>query len=118
MSEKAQNNNLQDYQDFVSVANRRTTCEIKTDKLHRIIYATDASAYREMPYGVAFPQNVDDLQDLIAFAKEQKVSIIPRAAGTSLAGQVVGSGLVVDISKHLNKILEINEKEQDRKSVV
>lgn len=111
MSEKAQNNNLQDYQDFVSVANRRTTCEIKTDKLHRIIYATDASAYREMPYGVAFPQNVDDLQELIAFAKEQKISIIPRAAGTSLAGQVVGSGLVVDISKHLNKILEINEKE-------
>ncbi|MBP5758668.1 MAG: FAD-binding oxidoreductase, partial [Bacteroidales bacterium] len=85
--------------------------EIKTDRLHRILYATDASAYREMPYGVAFPENVDDLRDLIAFANEHNISVIPRAAGTSLAGQVVGSGLVVDISKHFNKILEINVQE-------
>lgn len=87
------------------------TCEIKTDRLHRILYATDASAYREMPYGVAFPENIDDLRDLIAFANEHNISVIPRAAGTSLAGQVVGSGLVVDISKHFNKILEINVQE-------
>ncbi|MBP5241726.1 MAG: FAD-binding oxidoreductase, partial [Bacteroidales bacterium] len=87
------------------------TCEIKTDRLHRILYATDASAYREMPYGVAFPKNVDDLCELLAFANEHNISVIPRAAGTSLAGQVVGSGLVVDIFKHFNKILEINAQE-------
>ncbi len=87
------------------------SCEIKTDRLHRILYSTDASAYREMPYGVAFPASVADLQELIAFANGHNISLIPRAAGTSLAGQVVGSGLVVDISKYFNKILEINEKE-------
>lgn len=86
--------------------------EIFTDKLHRIMYATDASAYREMPYGVAFPRNVDDILELIAFAKKNRISLIPRAAGTSLAGQVVGSGLVVDVSKNMNKILEVNPEER------
>ncbi len=75
------------------------------------MYATDASAYREMPCGVAFPQNADDVLELIAFAEKNNVSLIPRAAGTSLAGQVVGSGLVADVSRNMNKILEVNPEE-------
>lgn len=85
--------------------------KILTDKLHRIAYATDASAYREMPLGVAYCESEEDLASLINWAKENHTHIIPRAGGTSIAGQVVGSGLVVDISKNWNHILEINDKE-------
>ncbi|WP_420149363.1 FAD-binding and (Fe-S)-binding domain-containing protein [Spirosoma sp.] len=82
------------------------------DTTYRTLYATDASAYREMPTAVAIPKTTDDLKVLIAFAKEQKTSLIPRTAGTSLAGQVVGNGIVVDVSKHFTKILEVNPEER------
>ena len=85
---------------------------IHTDPLHRIAYATDASAYREMPLGVAFPENEQDIVYLIETARERKTHLIPRAGGTSIAGQVVGNGIVVDISKNFKKILEINQKER------
>ncbi|MGY0035907.1 FAD-binding oxidoreductase [Pedobacter sp. NJ-S-72] len=83
-----------------------------TDNQTRILYATDASAYREMPLAVAIPKSVSDLEKLIAFASREKVSLIPRTAGTSLAGQVVGKGIVVDVSKYFNKILELNIEER------
>jgi len=82
-----------------------------TDPLHRIAYATDASAYREVPEAVTFPENEQDIVYLIETARERKTHLIPRAGGTSIAGQVVGSGIVVDISKHFKKILEINKEE-------
>lgn len=82
------------------------------DQTIRTLYATDASAYREMPLAVAIPLDDSDLKTLIAFARKHKISLIPRTAGTSLAGQVVGSGIVVDVSKHFNKILEINPEEK------
>lgn len=85
--------------------------ELYYDQLHRIVYATDASAYRQLPLAVAIPKNEDDIRALIKYAQQAGVGLIPRTAGTSLAGQVVGSGIVVDVSKHLNKILEINAKE-------
>ena len=85
---------------------------IHTDPLHRIAYATDASAYREVPQGVAFPENEQDIVYLIEEALERRIHIIPRAGGTSIAGQVVGSGIVVDISKHFKKILEIKPEER------
>ena len=82
--------------------------EIKTDSLHKIAYATDASVYREIPYGVAYPANEDDICALIAEARSRGTSLIARAAGTSIAGQVVGNGIVADISRHMNRVLEIN----------
>ncbi|MCR5659751.1 MAG: FAD-binding protein [Bacteroidales bacterium] len=85
---------------------------IHTDPLHRIAYATDASAYREVPQGVTFPENEQDIVYLIKTAHEQTTHLIPRAGGTSIAGQVVGNGIVVDISKHFKKILEINPEER------
>lgn len=81
------------------------------DDIMKVLYATDASAYREIPTAVALPKNKSDICKLIAFATEEKVSLIPRAAGTSLAGQVVGNGIVVDISKYFTEILEINKEE-------
>ncbi|RAJ08416.1 FAD/FMN-containing dehydrogenase [Chitinophaga skermanii] len=82
-----------------------------TDDTMRTLYATDASAYREMPLAVAIPSNETDLKKLIAFARKEKTSLIPRTAGTSLAGQVVGNGIVVDVSRAFTKILELNAAE-------
>ena len=83
--------------------------ELFFDNLHKSIYATDASVYRKIPLGVAYPKSNQDLKTLIQFATENKITLIPRAAGTSLAGQCVGDGLVVDISKHFTKILAFDE---------
>ena len=78
----------------------------------RLSYATDASVYQERPLAVAMPKTSSDLNVLVRFAQQHGLTLIPRAAGTSLAGQVVGSGIVVDISKYFTGILELNEKEQ------
>ncbi|HEY0058124.1 MAG TPA: FAD-binding oxidoreductase, partial [Flavisolibacter sp.] len=85
--------------------------ELYDDNRMRILYATDASAYREMPLAVVMPKNVGDIKKLIDFARREKTSLIPRTAGTSLAGQVVGAGIVVDVSKHFTKIIEFNREE-------
>ena len=85
--------------------------KILTDRVHRLAYATDASAYREVPEGVAYAGSVRDIQELVAEARRRGACLIPRAAGTSLAGQVVGKGIVVDV-KGWNRILEINASER------
>ena len=85
--------------------------DLFTGDTMRILYATDASAYRELPLAVARPKDEEDIAHLIRFARKMKVSLIPRTAGTSLAGQVVGGGIVVDVSKYMNNILEINVEE-------
>ncbi len=86
--------------------------DLFTDDTMRRLYATDASAYRELPLAVAVPKSEEDIVTLIRFAKENKTSIIPRTAGTSLAGQVVGAGIVVDVSKHFNSIISVNKDER------
>jgi len=85
--------------------------KIYTDNYHRKIYATDASAYREIPKAVAFPETIEDIIELVNKARIEKTSLIPRGAGTSLAGQVVGSGIVVDVSKTMCDIIELNQSE-------
>lgn len=80
------------------------------DNLHKAIYATDASVYRELPLAIAYPKNSKDIKALITFAKAHKTSLIPRTAGTSLAGQCVGNGIVVDVSKYFNRILQFDQK--------
>ena len=86
--------------------------ELFLDNTIRTLYATDASAYREMPLAVSIPKSEADIKKLIAFANENRISLIPRTAGTSLAGQVVGNGIVVDVSKNFTKILEVNQQER------
>ena len=82
--------------------------ELFQDNLHRTIYATDASVYRELPVAVCYPRSINDIQKVISFANDKNIGIIPRTAGTSLAGQCVGSGIVVDVSRYFNKIIKID----------
>src|SRR5690606_38272467 len=82
--------------------------ELFFDDLHRTIYATDASVYRQLPLGVCYPKDKEDIIEVIRFCNQNSIPIIPRTAGTSLAGQCVGEGLVVDVSKHMTSILELD----------
>ena len=78
------------------------------DDLHKTIYATDASVYRKIPLSVAYPSNNQDIQQLVHFAQKNAIPLIPRTAGTSLAGQCVGEGIVVDVSKHFTEIIALD----------
>ncbi len=85
--------------------------DIRTDQLHKILYATDASVYRALPQAVIFPKHQKDIQKVVNYCWKHRVPIVPRAAGTSLAGQCVGEGIVLDTSRYMNRILEVNPEE-------
>ncbi len=84
--------------------------ELHFDDLHKNIYATDASVYRKIPLAVAYPKDKNDLKKLISFASLHSVSLVPRTAGTSLGGQCVGEGIIVDTSKYFTRILAFDER--------
>lgn len=86
--------------------------EVLFDNLHKTLYATDASVYRKIPLAVAFPKNKKDITLLIDFATQNKTTLIPRTAGTSLAGQCVGDGIIVDVSKYFTNILLFDEQQK------
>ncbi len=86
--------------------------EVSYENTDRLQYATDASAFREKPLGVVWPRDDSDLSLIIEFITSNKIPIIPRGAGTSLAGQVVGDGLIVNTSKYMNRIHEVNTEEK------
>ncbi|MCC7223146.1 MAG: FAD-binding protein [Chitinophagales bacterium] len=91
---------------------KKLSGEIHFDDTLRRLYATDASVYRQLPLAVAFPKDSNDIKHLIAFAYRHQSSLIPRAAGTSLAGQCVGTGVVVDVSRYMTDIIELNVAER------
>ena len=97
-----------EFQNFQKIFNG----ELFTDFLHKTLYATDASVYRKIPLAVAYPKNERGIIQLVTFAGTNNISLIPRAAGTSLAGQCVGEGIVVDISKHFNKIISVDTEKK------
>ena len=84
--------------------------DLQSDQLTRSIYSTDASVYRKIPLAVAYPESEDDIRKIVRFARDHEIGLIPRTAGTSLAGQCVGDGIIVDVSRHLNKILELDKE--------
>ena len=96
----------------LSVLSDSMSGELFNDNLIKAIYATDASVYRQAPLAVAYPKNSDDIKKIIAFCKAQKIGLIPRTAGTSLAGQCVGKGIIVDVSKYLTKIINVDKNAQ------
>lgn len=81
---------------------------LQYDSLTTALYATDASVYRKSPLAVAFPAGATDIRALLAFAREQNIGLIPRTAGTSLAGQCVGDGIIVDVSRHMTGIISLD----------
>ncbi|MFT5942589.1 MAG: FAD/FMN-containing dehydrogenase/Fe-S oxidoreductase [Candidatus Paceibacteria bacterium] len=83
--------------------------EMQWDTLTTALYSTDASVYRKIPLAVIFPKTVEDIRRVIHFADQHRIGIIPRTAGTSLAGQCVGDGIVVDVSKNFTNILHLDE---------
>ncbi len=95
-----------------STLKRELSGDLLTDESTLILYSTDASAYKERPAAVVFPKHKDDILSVILFCKNHNIGIIPRTAGTSLAGQVVGNGVVVDLSRTMTEILEINQEEK------
>ncbi|NJO87064.1 MAG: FAD-binding oxidoreductase, partial [Lewinella sp.] len=82
--------------------------ELHTTTGQRIAYATDASVYRSLPQAVVLPRDEADVVATVRFAVRHGLSITPRAGGTSLAGQAIGPGICVDVSRYLTDILEIN----------
>jgi FAD/FMN-containing dehydrogenase/Fe-S oxidoreductase len=86
--------------------------DVLSDQYSLGMYATDASIYQIQPQVVVIPKDEEDVRNAIGIARKNKLKILPRGAGTSLAGQTVADGLVLDFSKYMNQILEINEKEK------
>ena len=97
---------------FVSSLKKAIKGEVLNDAYTLGMYATDASIYQVKPVIVVIPQDESDVKKAVALANEHKVSILPRGGGTSLAGQSVGKSMVLDFSKHINKVLEINPSEK------
>ena len=81
---------------------------MRFDALTRALYATDASIYQIRPLGVVFPRSLDDVDAVMTIAREEGVPVLPRGAGTSQCGQAIGRALVVDTSRHLDRILAVD----------
>lgn len=94
--------------DLVSELSREITGEVSVSKLRRAQYSTDASNYRVIPQAVVIPRSIDEVRAVLAYARKNQVPITPRGAGTSVAGNAIGPGIVIDFSKHLNKIHHID----------
>ncbi len=106
------NNEMDTFKTRLDILKENLEGDLKYDVITKTIYSTDASDYKEQPVAVAWPKGAQDIKKILSFAGEEKTGVTMRAAGTSLAGQVVGPGIVVDISRYMNKILEINKEEK------
>ncbi|MCA9983009.1 MAG: FAD-binding protein [Anaerolineales bacterium] len=100
-----------DVQAFLHELSRRVSGEVRTDAYSRMLYSTDASIYQVEPHGVLIPRTVDDVHAATELAAKHKVAILPRTSGSSLAGQAVNQALVIDFTRHLDQILEVNKEE-------
>jgi FAD/FMN-containing dehydrogenase/Fe-S oxidoreductase len=101
-----------DLAELASELRKRVSGEVRFDPYSRILYSTDASIYQMEPIGVVIPRNVNDVLAVMELAKDNNVPVLPRGGGTSLAGQCVNHAIVVDFSKYLNRMLEINVEER------
>jgi len=99
-------------EDVVHELRQRITGEVRFDPYSRILYSTDASIYEIEPTGVVIPRHADDIQVTVELAAKHSIPIIPRGAGTSIVGNAIGPGIVIDCSKYLNKIIEVNKEER------
>jgi len=98
--------------DYLAELRKMTGGDIRTDSFSRVLYSTDASIYQVLPYAVVLPRSSEELQAAVELAAKHRVPILPRAGGSSLAGQAVNAAVVLDLNRHLNGILEINQEEK------
>ncbi len=98
--------------DFLNELDKQTRGDLRVDEYSRILYSTDASIYQVKPHGVLIPQTMDDARAAVELGAKYQVPLLPRAAGSSLAGQAVNEALVIDFTRHLNAILELNREEK------
>lgn len=96
---------------MIEAIRRNTTAEVHDDEAHRKVYSVDASIYEIKPLAIAIPKTKDDLLWILKIAREEKIPVIPRGAATGITGGCLGKGLIIDLSKYLNHILEINIEE-------
>jgi FAD/FMN-containing dehydrogenase/Fe-S oxidoreductase len=99
-------------QDFAAALRPEFSGEIRTDRLSRLLYSTDASIYQIEPLAVLVPRTHDDVAAAVALAARHGLPLLPRGSGTSLAGQTVGAAVVLDFSKYMNRILAVNHQER------
>ena len=88
----------------------KTSSEVYSDNFNKGRYATDASIYQMMPYGVLIPKTKSDLIETINYAREKRVPLLARGGGTSQCGQTVNNAIVIDNSKYLNKVLDFDKE--------
>ncbi len=86
--------------------------DVKSDSYSKWMYSTDASIYQMEPLGIALPKNAEDVAEIIRICSESKTIFLPRGGGTSLAGQTVNHGIVIDFTKYMNKVLTVNPEER------
>jgi FAD/FMN-containing dehydrogenase/Fe-S oxidoreductase len=98
--------------DLYQALRKRVSGEVRFDRVSRLMYSTDASIYEIEPIGVVIPRTHEDVAATIETARDFNVPVLPRGAGTSLAGQTVADAVVIDMSKHLNRVIETNTEEQ------
>src|SRR5688572_18115861 len=98
--------------DLYQALKKQISGEVRFDKVSRLLYSTDASIYEIEPIGVVIPRTHDDVFATMEITRDFGVPVLPRGGGTSLAGQTVGEAVVVDMSKYLNRVLEVNREER------
>src|SRR5687767_6520769 len=98
--------------DLYEALKKRISGEVRFDKVSRLLYSTDASIYEIEPIGVVIPRTHEDVFAVMEITRDFGVPVLPRGAGTSLAGQTVGEAVVMDMSKYLNRVLEVNTEER------
>ena len=91
---------------------RKLLGEVLFDDISRTLFSTDACMYQIKPLGVVVPKNIDDVVETVRYCNERQIPITSRGAGTSLAGQSIGSGIILVFNKYFRNILEVNEDER------
>ena len=103
---------MHDDGEFAAALRQRVKGEVRFDPVSRMLYRTDASLYAIQPVAVVVPADAEDVVETVRTASCHGVPVLPRGGGTSLSGQAVGRAVVLDLSKRMNRILEIDEEER------
>ena len=102
---------IREGEELAAELRRRVSGEVRFDPFSRALYSTDASVYQMQPVGVVIPRSLEDVLAIMAVANENRVPVLPRGGGTSLAGQAVNHAIVMDFTKYMDRVLEVNEEE-------